>query len=940
MILPNQKTSLLIPSQLPEFIRDNPDYQNFVLFLQTYYEWMEQNGGVTDGSKNLLNYNDIDNTTNQFIDYFINDFLPYFPEDALIDKNKAVKIARQLYQTKGTPSSYQFLFRILYNSDFDIFYTKDAVFKSSSGNWYVAKSLKVVYENAEQFGEIDNDFLNISNYRIFGETTKSIATIENSVISGNKIEIFISNIERLFQSGETVRLVDSNNQDVLDEDGGPIRGKIVGQISQINIDPNNRGLFYQPGDPVVVYGGLTGSTGIGATAQVGSTTTGSIQRIIVNNGGYGYRLDPNTFISITNASGATAIVGSVNPSPAKTANVSLVPNDSLWLSRNVSIGNTRYSFFANNTLANANTSLANSFNFLSFATYPISSVYVTNGGGGISVLPQIAATSQYVSSNTDIESLSSLGILAPIQIITPGTNYLKNDKIIISGGSGYGAYANVTNVSSNGSITSVSYVYPPSDTPHHYPLGGMGYRSGDLPVATINSASITANGASLFVPGILGTGATFSVVTDRTGSITSINLITTGEDYISTPNVSLKIQDIVVSNVSLSGIPQKEDIIYQGSTLNTASFKASVDSISLLTSYSNPINSLYNLRVYEYNSLPDPTKPLKIYQKSIALNMANTAYNSNYNQNGIRLYGDSTAKATGSFLNGLVISQGQYLNTQGQPSGYDVLQSTNYNNYTYQITVQKEIAKYRDILLNLLHPTGMKMLGRYAMNSLSKYNFKTTEALYTGLPLADYTGYPASSVSMTSNFINLSNNIVQFNYCYANLATFISTDSILEITPPNGPNIRSEVVSLDYTSNTVTLKESTWLTYPNVAYIQANANSSVINIQSLTGSFDIINNGNYSNPDYPLLDIVFAGDTISVANNTVKTVQSVDAVHGTITLTSNLTSNTNSLMSVKRTFSTTAVRIFGPMGIQYTPEITTEDGRTLTTEDDLTILLG
>ena len=66
----NNKTSLLVTSQLPEFVRDNPDYANFHLFLEAYYEWMEQNGQVTERTKNVLNYKDIDNTTSEFIDYF------------------------------------------------------------------------------------------------------------------------------------------------------------------------------------------------------------------------------------------------------------------------------------------------------------------------------------------------------------------------------------------------------------------------------------------------------------------------------------------------------------------------------------------------------------------------------------------------------------------------------------------------------------------------------------------------------------------------------------------------------------------------------------------------------------------------------------------------------------------------------------------------------
>jgi hypothetical protein len=122
-------------------------------------------------------------------------------------KKKAVKFTRELYQSKGTISSYKFLFRVLYNSDFDVFYTKDAVLKASDGKWYVARSLKL--------NTSDQNFLKIQNYRLFGETTKSIATVETAAIAGTKTEVFISNIERLFQSGEFVRVVDNNNQTVL-----------------------------------------------------------------------------------------------------------------------------------------------------------------------------------------------------------------------------------------------------------------------------------------------------------------------------------------------------------------------------------------------------------------------------------------------------------------------------------------------------------------------------------------------------------------------------------------------------------------------------------------------------------------------------------------------------------------------------------------------------
>ena len=941
----NSKTSLLIPSQLPEFIRDNPDYSNFVLFIQAYYEWMEQNGNVMDASKNILSFKDVDTTTEQFLKYFTNEFLPFFPEDALVDKRKAIKIARDLYASKGTLASYQFLFKILYNSDFDIFYTKDAVLRASAGNWYVAKSLKL--------STTDVNFLNIKNARLFGETTKSIATVETSIRVGSKTEVFISDIQRLFQSGEFVRVVDSNNQDIL-FNNEPIRAKIVGQISQIKIDPSKRGLLYQPGDPVIVYNGLASSTSDSAIAQVGITTSGSIQRINVLTGGYGYRVNPDTIIQLTNAPGALAEVGSVNPNQALLANVSLISNNSIASALYTQIGNTSYSFFSNNIFANANTSLANSFTFTQFETYPISSVYVVNGGGGITKIPHIYADSIYkTDDSTVVGHVKSLGILAPIQIANGGTGYVANDTIIFSGGTGYGAYANVTSVSNTGEITSVEYVQGKT----LYPLGGLGFKPEFLPSLTVLSANNQAANASLFVPSILGDGATFDPIVDRAGSITTINVINPGEDYISTPNISIRVQDIVVSNVSILNIPQKGDVLFQGANVNVSTYKATVNSVSLLTTDANPELSLYNLRVFNYNTQPNPKLNLLITEKDIILNMANTAFPVNaffngspeYDSTGVKNYGDGTAKATASFLNGLVISQGQYLNAQGHPSSFDVLQNEVYNNFTYQITVEKEISKYRDILMNLLHPSGMKVLGRYALKANSNLNMHGLESVSQGHTLYYYTNDAAANATMITDFNNKSTNIIKFNNLGigVNIANFIFSNSTISLMSANGPNVRSEITSIDSTSNSITVVSNTWLTFANVAFITANANSNIINITTVTNSYDIINNGNYSNTAYPLKDIVYAGDQILIANNTAKTVQDIDYVNGIITLTSNLSANANSLMSVNRTFSSggtinkiNEIIIFGPIGTHYYPELITEDGFTITTEDGKIILLG
>jgi hypothetical protein len=936
------KTSILVPSQLPEWIRDDPNYGAFVDFLQAYYQWMEESGNTLDVTKNIPTYMDIDSTTDQFMEYFSNDFLQYFPQDLLISKSKAIKLAKELYQAKGVPSAFKLLFKILYDSDFDVEYNKDFVFRASAGTWFSVKSVRLQ--------TTDPRFLNINNLRLFGNISKSFAVVENSVLSGTKTEVFISDIERLFQSGETVTVVDNNNQPVL-FDGEPLTATLVGQISNITIDPKNRGLLYHVGDPVVVYGGLNPNikNPIGATAYIGSTTSGSIQNINVVNGGVGYSLYPNTLINITNGGGAQAVVASINPQANLVANVT-VSIDTISPKQGVKIGSSDY-HFANVVHANANTKLISALSFESFSTYPISSILVLNGGGGLSSVPPIQVESTYIGDDGAVENLYNQGILGPIVISNGGKGYLANDIIHFVGGRGIGANAKVSSVDANGTITSVAYT-----TLGHFKLGGMGYTRDSIPALTVVSSNTHASNASVYVSGILGDGAQVSATVTSVGSIGNIQILDPGEDYISAPYISLKIQDILVSNTLIDNLPQIGDTVYQGSSLDASSYKATVYDTHLLVPEYNTANSLYYLRTFDYNTQPNPNLPLYINGKDIELKMANTAYAANafytgspeFNSSGVKIYGDGRAKASASFLNGLTISREQYLDSSGQPSSYSVLQSDVYNNFTYKLKIEKEISRYRSVLLDLLHPTGMKVLGEFSMKSNNKYDLYMTESLFTGKSLQSYTGYNISGATMKADFNHFANNIVTLTNIPngTDISQFIfvgqpnTPNTIIEIIPVNGPNVKSEIIGLDAANNTLKLASNTWLTYGNVAFVSTSTGSNVINILHTTNAYEYINNGNYSNTSYPLKDIIYAGDTVKIGANTY-TAKLVDYANNIVYTTTNILANTsNSYISVNRTLSAqTHVTLYGRVGVEYVLELLTENGLNILTEDGKTLLV-
>ena len=64
----NQLTSLLAEDQFPEFAKE--EGPQLIAFVKAYYEWMEQTGNMTNESKNLQAYADIDDTLDQFVQYF------------------------------------------------------------------------------------------------------------------------------------------------------------------------------------------------------------------------------------------------------------------------------------------------------------------------------------------------------------------------------------------------------------------------------------------------------------------------------------------------------------------------------------------------------------------------------------------------------------------------------------------------------------------------------------------------------------------------------------------------------------------------------------------------------------------------------------------------------------------------------------------------------
>jgi hypothetical protein len=972
MIQLNNKTSLQIPEQLPEFIRDDVNYQTFVSFIEAYYAWLETaytaNSAITTanttgqgasyGSKNILNYVDVDNTLDDFLAYFINDFLPYIPEDALADKKKLLKISKQLYKTKGTEKSYKFLFRALYNSEAETYNTSDQILKASDGKWIVPRSIKI--------NSLGDEWLLINNLRLFGEGSKSYALVNYAKRVGTKTEIFISSLQKTLDPGEFLRVVDNNNLDVyylngelyfqnqgysIPNNATLIREKLLGYVPSITINPNFRGLFYNPGDPVVVYSGLNPdiSEPDGATAIVGATSNGSIGSLIVVNPSHGYRLPPNTTISIIGSgSGALAEVDLLDET--KIVTLPLITPNTLGSVATVQLGNSThpvvYTSFAGvyPGLANTNSTLINALTFNSINVAPIGSVDLISAGINYETLPTIVATSNYSTSNgatVGTNNLALLGILQPIQILNGGTNYGNSNTITINGGTGTGAYANVL-VNAAGSIISANYVFSSGNTLYTgsnvYPLGGLGYSTEWMPSVIINSN--TGSNASLVITGVMGSGATFSPTTDSIGSISSITITNSGSDYISTANVSLRVADIAVSNVSVLSLPSSGEIIYQTSSANsnTVTFSSYVDSITKLSTASpfNPANDVYQIRTYDYTGTYSESANLRIVKTSTTLSL--TPQISYINTVGvptsIKVYGDGLARAEATFVGGIIVGTGKYLNNDGQISTYGlVLESKDYNNYTYVLSTDQAIKTYRELVLNLLHPAGMRLRGRILLKTGEKFNFSGADTFQKGNTLASVAGAGAfATLNVSTSSTTISNNMIKLTGVISgNIGNTIFANDWIEFTSTNNTNAYSVITSVDWQSNTIYMADNVFLTFANVAFATVNASSNIINITTMTGQFDG-NFGTFTDRTRSN-NIIFVGDSVSLNNGgTYYAVTKVFANGNFSINNSSLGPIANTRITINKNANTQSVIIYGDV-LYYNPGLVTENGYLVISEN-------
>ena len=146
----SQVTGREVDKVVPEHFKT--DYPKLVSFLEQYYHFEDSDGSPSRLVNDLFYTRDINQVDESLLSYIEDELLlgqSYF--EGFTDKRTAAKFSNNLYRAKGTKFSIEQFFRMFFEVDIDLEYTKEQVFKIGEAESEIGPESQKFITNAELF---------------------------------------------------------------------------------------------------------------------------------------------------------------------------------------------------------------------------------------------------------------------------------------------------------------------------------------------------------------------------------------------------------------------------------------------------------------------------------------------------------------------------------------------------------------------------------------------------------------------------------------------------------------------------------------------------------------------------------------------------------------------------------------------------------------------
>lgn len=414
------KISTLVKNQFPEYVRS--EYDTFLLFVESYYKFLETDSGAQEIVQNALSYSDIDRTASSFVYYFLQNYAKDFPLYSKGDIKFLIKKIKDLYESKGSLLSFHLLFRLLFETNVEIEYPYENVLKASDGTWEQKSAIGVSIINGNRF-EIENKFL---VYTVNG-ATYSIPILATKLLNTGFVEISLDHnyLPPKFNVDDFVYVYNTLGFEIF-------KAQILKTPSEYII--LNAGSGFKLGQIFNINSGDS----IGSVVKVTDvSSTGGIKKLKFINFGYGYPTE--VFVNLSTGSSSTfnkeAAISSTRGSTDSITIQKISTGSNVMLKGNVTLSTTptviSNVMLKGNVTISTSSNIVNGFGGTEFRSNLVANNYVTIASYFYQVENVISNTQFYITTVGSTDSANVKGFVtanANVVFGFGGTEFRSNIK--------------------------------------------------------------------------------------------------------------------------------------------------------------------------------------------------------------------------------------------------------------------------------------------------------------------------------------------------------------------------------------------------------------------------------------------------------------------------------------------------------------------------------
>ena len=765
----DQKTSLLINRQVPEFVRE--EHPNFIAFLEAYYEFLENKQGsqkndLTTEAKKLKNISDVDLSIEQFEENFFNTFASLVPRDVEVDKGILLKHLLPLYLAKGSEKSFKLLFRLLFNEEVEVIQPKTNVLKASDGKWlienafridqlvyslYTGNSINTTFKLAQivQPSEVSvyiNDVLQTSGFIIRKETRKLIfntapatgATIrvlynefDFTLLTNRQITGDVSGatavVERtaqktvnsvpiyeLYINKKTLLGTFENGEfgllNLIDPDDGTLITIEVRGLSILRtINVIDGGSSYNVGDPVIISGGNATKDAKAIVSEVFSGFINQI-RVLVLGGGAGFKVGSNVYVVGDGSASLRLAIDAVDVSGISSANTFVVNTDRIADYGNVTLSSANYGFNASVVTENITSKIVDTLTFETVTDIgPITNVAILFANATFDTVPTLEADSApYQSNNTTQYVLSSYS-LGRVNVNEGGLGYSIGDEVLFTETQpmsiGIGAAAAVTEVAANGAIVKVEL--QPSR------ITGTADTFANTNVTVIGTGTLFEDELRIGDRIMINNESRYiNAISSNTSLNVNVNFI-----YSTTGKAIGKYNDYPIGgqNYDQAHPPTITVVSQNGANANLSMIALMGDGENLFATADRDPGAILKIRIIDAGAGYSFPPQIDLTQSGDGLALANATVESSY----------TTFPGRWTTSDSILSSSERVI--QGREYFVD---------YAYVLSSSVEFDRFKDTFKNLIHPAGFVDYAQYNINETIDTNPATTITINVANTLA------------------------------------------------------------------------------------------------------------------------------------------------------------------------------------------------------------